>query len=599
MLEKLLRSFAPVVKISALVYTLSGCGNSELSNTPKNIINPDSTYEATDLSGNEADAGRIDEFVGKDEVTYQDGFSEEIIEPACEKKKFYWDGDEDGFPIKYGIEACNPPGGYISVPDPWNEDWNGDCNDSNDKIHPFAKETCNGIDDNCNGNADEGFLRFPWHKDNDGDGFGNSGGLEKLFCNEPTKGYVKNKDDCNDNNSYLNPVALELCNGIDDNCDNNVDETCECIDGTTQKCGLTDGGECGYGVQKCVEGTWGECKGAINPVEEECDGLDNNCNGLTDENLTQDCSNQCGPGDKTCVNGSYVNCTAPKPKEEICNGEDDNCNGAIDEGLVFTTGYKDADSDGFGSSTFKVDCKELEEGYAPKSGDCNDNDKYINPGAVEVCDGLDNNCNSSVDEGLPFSKFYEDVDGDGFGNPDVFMFDCGKPEGFIDNKLDCDDSFASYYINGVCKELSALACNDIFSKGEIFGLDSQIFEYKGADKSTKSSPKIKIKSVNTGETLEYAVGMCEDKACFTLKWQGECYKFVSASNINLDDFDIMFTCDLSCEEPTDEYAVQNKTSDCTEGWKCFDTIYKVFQESNCQLQGKTYCLNGCLKGQCQ
>lgn len=55
----------------------------------------------------------------------------------------------------------------------------------------------------------------------------------------------------------------------------------------------------------------------------------------------------------------------------------------------------------------------------------------------------------------------------------------------------------------------------------------------------------------------------------------------------------------STSSATDEYAVQNKTSGCTEGWKCFDAEYKVFQESNCYTQGRIYCQNGCLNGQCQ
>ncbi|MBI2668471.1 putative metal-binding motif-containing protein, partial [Candidatus Woesearchaeota archaeon] len=273
MLEKIVRTFIPLLRASALMYAL-GCGDSEPSNPTKNVTSPDSTSESTDFDRNAADAEPtgIDVFTGKDEITYPDGSSEEIIEPACEKKTFYWDGDGDGYPIKYSIEACNPPEGYIPISNP--ELIDKDCDDGNDKIHPLAKETCNNIDDNCDGYTDEGFVHSLRYKDNDGDGYGNPGGLENL-CNNQTEGYVKNKEDCNDNNSDINPTALELCNGIDDNCDSS-----------------------------------------------------------TDESLTQDCSNSCGEGYKTCVNGNYVNCTAPLPGAEICDGLDNNCNGAVDEGLL-------------------------------------------------------------------------------------------------------------------------------------------------------------------------------------------------------------------------------------------------------------------------
>ena len=108
----------------------------------------------------------------------------------------------------------------------------------------------------------------------------------------------------------------------------------ECEVGQTRPCGETDVGECEYGTQTCTaEGVWGECIGAIYPTNEICDGLDNDCDGLIDENLGQ---TTCGVGAcevtiDNCVNGEPQTCIPGTPTEEICDGIDNDCDGLIDE----------------------------------------------------------------------------------------------------------------------------------------------------------------------------------------------------------------------------------------------------------------------------
>jgi hypothetical protein len=103
---------------------------------------------------------------------------------------------------------------------------NTDCDDTNASVFPNATEVCNGVDDNCDGQIDEGVL-LTFYQDFDGDGFGNAGAPQQA-CSAPA-GYVSNNTDCDDTNGNAYPGADEVCaNGIDDDCDGTVDEGCEC-----------------------------------------------------------------------------------------------------------------------------------------------------------------------------------------------------------------------------------------------------------------------------------------------------------------------------------------------------------------------------------
>jgi alpha-tubulin suppressor-like RCC1 family protein len=159
-------------------------------------------------------------------------------------------------------------------------------------------------------------------------------------------------------NDCLEPPNYEatesLCDGLDNDCNGTTDPDCACINGETQNCG-TDVGQCSSGQQECSGGTWSTCVGETESVTEICDGLDNDCDGDTDEGL-------------------------------------------------LTTYYVDSDNDGYGSAntTNVVEACNQPTGYAPNALDCNDNTGDAKPGAQEVCnDTLDNDCNGAVNDGCP------------------------------------------------------------------------------------------------------------------------------------------------------------------------------------------------------
>ncbi len=243
-------------------------------------------------------------------------------------------------------------------------------------------EVCDGVDNNCNGQVDEGLLTT-YYRDDDGDGYGVDGDSKQLCAPDQTNNYTATQaGDCDDTAFSINPGATEVCNNIDDDCDGNTDPGCGCTQGHTANCysganGTEGVGECVHGTKTCdASGQYGACQGEVTPTTEVCDDQkDNDCDGKTDCD-DPDCDAQsCGGGGAICHAGA---CCTSQNDAAFCSDQGAQC-GQL------------SGSDNCGVARNNVNC-----GACPGGSTCDANNTcHENP---DKCgDGQDNDGDGKVD----------------------------------------------------------------------------------------------------------------------------------------------------------------------------------------------------------
>ncbi len=271
---------------------------------------------------------------------------------------WFKDADNDGYSDGTQQTQCVRPTGFKLATELTAT--SGDCRDNDATVFPGAPELCDGKDNNCNGTVDEGCGTglITWYRDRDGDGYGHTS-QSRQSVTQPA-GFVANALDCNDGDPTIYTGAPELPDGKDNDCDGLVDEGLECA-----KTWYRDADGDGFGRNNLRK------QSCLQPA------------GYVDNNL------DCNDGDATIYTG------AP----ELPDGKDNDCDGLVDEGLdCVKTWYRDADGDGYGRNNLKKQSCVQPSGYVNNNLDCNDGDASVFPGAPELCDGKDNDCNGLKDD---------------------------------------------------------------------------------------------------------------------------------------------------------------------------------------------------------
>jgi len=318
-----------------------------------------------------------------------------LIEPSA--LTYFPDADLDGFGNGLaGVQSCVQPAGYIVD--------GSDCNDANNTVYPGAPELCDLLDNDCDTLIDEDVGPI-WYQDLDSDGFGNAG-VSQQACAAPL-GYVASSTDCDDTNNTVYPGAPELCDLLDNDCDTIIDEDV----GPLWYQDLDSDGFGNLGVSQQA------CSAPSGYVADSTDCDDTN--------------NTVYPG-------------AP----ELCDLLDNDCDTQIDEG-VGPIWYQDSDNDGFGNLGAPLQACSMPSGYVANSTDCDDGNNTVYPGAPELCDLLDNDCDTIIDEDAG-PLWYQDLDGDGFGDPAVFVQACTAPLGYVANNGDGCPSDPLKQVPGFC-----------------------------------------------------------------------------------------------------------------------------------------------------
>ena len=284
-----------------------------------------------------------------------------------------WYGDSDG--DDYGtadveVVACAQPMGTA--------DNALDCDDDRDEVNPGAPEVCDDLDNDCNGAVDDDDPGLStdsagtWYADVDSDGYGDATSAT-VACVQPSN-TVDDDSDCDDGDAAVNPMASEVCDGIDNDCNGDIDDDDDGIDTSTQTIYYADGDTDGYGDDTDAGTAYCTPPSGVVTDNTDCD----------------DASGAVNPGATEVCDAADV--------DENCNGTADDADGTVDPASQ-TAYYPDADSDGYGdaSDPGTLSC-EVPSGLLTDNTDCDDAVTAVNPGATELCNGVDDDCDSGTSE---------------------------------------------------------------------------------------------------------------------------------------------------------------------------------------------------------
>ncbi len=225
---------------------------------------------------------------------------------------------------------------------------------------------------------------FTWYQDSDGDSYGNAEVTQQSSTQPP--GYISNATDCNDGNAAVHPGAIEVCNGIDDDCNGLTDNADPGITGQTIWYADTDGD--GYGDP-------GVSTPACNQPPDYVSNNDD-CND-TDISITIQTLWYADTDNDGYGNTAVTTLSCNQPEGYVSNDNDcDDSNNAITVGMIW---YADEDNDGYGNAVITKSACNQPTGYVGNDDDCNDAKGKIYPGATEVCNGVDDDCDGQTDEG--------------------------------------------------------------------------------------------------------------------------------------------------------------------------------------------------------
>ena len=383
-----------------------------------------------------------------------------------------FDADDDGY-----LREGYPEGENLTLGTGTVEQYMpvGDCDDQDASVYPGAIEICDGIDNDCDGVSDNpGFVQdgpevevLEVYVDADGDGYGDPNYPYWVCEDQIPSGYVTNSDDCNDSKPDWNPDAIWYADSDSDGYGDSDDIIVQCLPPT----GYID-----------IDGDCDDTRADINPGEVEIcdpDNIDEDCNGLADDDDSSvDTSSQYtwwrdadvdGYGTSTdeviacdepagySLNLNGDDCDDADPDvnpigTELCDSKDNDCNGLIDDNPVTSAVvYYDGDGDGYGNPSASLELEEcnIPSDYVSNANDCDDTSAAINPAATEVCNGLDDDCDSLIDDDdtsldtSTTSAWYDDADGDGYGDATAVTNSCAQPSGAVSDFTDCDDTDAA------------------------------------------------------------------------------------------------------------------------------------------------------------